>query len=161
MRGRYCRSIQMCWWAGSCSTSSARSISEQTETSRRWFHLIVLLCLWHSGSVDGKEEAWNLRWFDDNCCGPISAFCSQNKQVVAWYLLWTQAESVEVWTAGTGASIHQHMTQFWPAELFYWGVSREVGLYHHKNIHRGVRAELQQLKLRPSLTQVSCPCSVD
>lgn len=114
--------------------------SEQTERSQRWFPLIFCaVCV--------------LKWKDSHS--------SQNKQVVVWYLLWTV--SVGVWTAGIGVSIYHHMIQFWPAEPVYWGFSRGVGcgLYHHKTIHRGVRAELQQLKRRPSLTQVSCPYSVD
>lgn len=81
--------------------------------------------------------------------------------MVALYLLGTQTASVEVWTAGTGVPIHQHMTQFLPAKPFYWGVSRVFGLYHHKNIQGGVGAEWQQLKLGPSLSQVCCPYSVD
>lgn len=111
-------------------------------------------------------QGWKPEILEDllTICAVWSMFNSGAGVTVHWISRWWSDiyyVSVEVWTAGIGVSIHQHMIQFWPAEPVHWGFSRGCGLYHSKNIHRGVRAELRQLRLRPSLTQVSCPYSAD
>lgn len=46
----------------------------------------------------------------------VGSVCSahRNEQVAAWNLSWTPTASLEPWTGGTGASVHQPRALLWP-----------------------------------------------
>lgn len=86
--------------------------------------------------------------------GWIGVFRSRNEQVVAWNLLWTPTASLEAWTAGTGASVHQHRAHFWPVgSLGCTTVKTLVGVLALSCGSWGGWCS--------GLTHVSCPYSVD